>query len=258
MKKVWTGHINTSCDPCAYSREGVVPANAYVLPPGRRTIRAARRGDHPKSFFLSFPHLFFLCADRRAGLTCGNRKLLFANFLSSDEFTPETILYPSPLPNCFSHGEVCLSDNGEEDIWFDEDRELIDFFFSSTFSPLSMRPIQISSRNGKSKTIRSLRGWTEATKENPQIGESIHLSERIWSKRIFPSWKLSSIITEAPKFAIGDHAIHYRHGEVIVNSCWDEHLDADEQVQRRYYVSTKKNQPIVCEEEKLSLIDEAL
>ena len=217
MNKVWSGYIEW---------EGWINfANAYILPPGRRTIWAGDEGnDLPaEPFFLSFPHLMFLCVIDAKQISC--------NLLPSAEFTTEeTLLYPFPLHNIGKNGHVCLGD--VNDITFANDNELIDYFFSSPFEPKEIPELKF-----KNKTIRTLREWAEESKKDPNFGTSIQLD--------FASnaaWRLEELIIHRPKFVVGQRVYYPVPGTTdkqvgTISSCWhNTHLSVSSRHYYHYYI----------------------
>ena len=217
MNKVWSGYIEW---------EGWINfANAYILPPGRRTIWAGDEGnDLPaEPFFLSFPHLMFLCVIDAKQISC--------NLLPSAEFTTEeTLLYPFPLHNIGKNGHVCLGD--VNDITFANDNELIDYFFSSPFEPKEIPELKF-----KNKTISTLREWAEESKKDPNFGTSIQLD--------FASnaaWRLEELIIHRPKFVVGQRVYYPVPGTTdkqvgTISSCWhNTHLSVSSRHYYHYYI----------------------
>ena len=203
MNKVWSGYIEW---------EGWINfANAYILPPGRRTIWAGDEGnDLPaEPFFLSFPHLMFLCVIDAKQISC--------NLLPSAEFTTEeTLLYPFPIHNIGKNGHVCLGD--VNDITFANDNELIDYFFSSPFEPKSISKIKF-----KNRTISTLREWAKESKKDPNFGTSIHLEDGRLAGNA--AWCLKDLIVDRPKFVVGQRVYYPYPGSGkqtvgIIESCW--------------------------------------
>ena len=226
MNKVWSGYIEW---------EGWAnSANAYILPPGCRTIWAADEWwtadelddwddfAEAEPFFLSFPHLMFLCVL--------DAKKIYCNFLPSAKFTTKTLLYPSPFNNTGSNGFVCLGNT--DSITFANDNELIDYFFSSPFEPKEIPELKF-----KNKTISTLREWAEESKKDPNFGTSIQLD--------FASnaaWRLEELIIHRPKFVVGQRVYYPVPGTTdkqvgTISSCWhNTHLSVSSRHYYHYYI----------------------
>ena len=200
MNKVWSGYIDTCNLINPLQKVGVIPATAYLAAPGRRTVWgiSPRSSIIPNPFFISFPYTLFLCAH-------GPRPSLFVNFLDSPEFTTETTLYPTPFPNCFNNGEICLGDdvNGPPNHARSQpntDSDLINFFFSVPFVPTTIATI----RFGKER-VDTLGKWSAASKQKPDLWSDLIIEP--WhfpgSMSRYP-WRLSQILDPVkPKFARG-------------------------------------------------------